>query len=76
MKEQEVIAWTKTLKAGDTVGVFSGSTLVFSTAVESVTKSGRVVCAAGGTFKPNGDIYGRLGDQSRRIRPAPQQAGQ
>ncbi|WP_153785264.1 hypothetical protein [Pseudomonas sp. EMN2] len=76
MKEQEVIAWTGALKAGDAVGVFSGAKLVFNTTVESVTKSGRVVCAAGGTFKPNGEIYGRLADQSRRIRPAPQKIGQ
>lgn len=73
MKEHEVMAWTATLKVGDMVAVLSGSKLIFESKVESVTKSGRVVCSPGGTFKPNGMICGRLADQSRRIRPAPRQ---
>lgn len=69
MQQAEVERWVSTLKAGDEVGVFSGSRLLFKTKVAKRTPSGRVVCEPGGTFKSNGDIHGRLADQDRRLRP-------
>lgn len=69
MQKAEVEHWMSTLKAGDEVGVYTGSRLLFKTTVAKRTPSGRVVCAVGGTFKPCGDIHGRLADQDRRLRP-------
>lgn len=69
MQKAEVERWISTLKAGDEVGVYTGSRLLFKTSVAKRTPSGRVVCEPGGTFKPCGDIHGRLSDQDRRLRP-------
>lgn len=69
MQKAEVERWISTLKAGDEVGVYTGSRLLFKTRVAKRTPSGRVFCEPGGTFKPCGGIHGRLSDQDRRLRP-------
>jgi hypothetical protein len=69
-----VTEWVSRLVAGECVGVYSGSKLLFEAKIIRVTPTGMVVCEPGGTFKPSGHIHGRLADQSRRIRPLPVEA--
>ncbi len=69
MLKAEVEQWMTTLSVGDEVGVFAGSRMLFKTKVIKRTPSGRVVCEPGGTFKPTGEIHGRLADQDRCLRP-------
>ncbi|NVL49865.1 hypothetical protein F2S72_08945 [Pseudomonas syringae pv. actinidiae] len=72
MNQAAVSAWIETLKPGDTVGVFTGSRLDFRSKVVRKTASGMIVCKPGGTFKASGYPHGRLADQARVIRPAPE----
>ncbi|MPQ69498.1 hypothetical protein [Pseudomonas sp. MWU12-2323] len=69
MQQAEVEQWVSTLSAGDEVGVFVGSRLLFKSSVTKRTPTGMVVVEPGGTFKSNGEVHGRLADQSRRLRP-------
>lgn len=69
MRQADVEKWIGELKAGDEVGVFSGSRLLFKSKVAKRTPSGRVVCEPDGTFKASGDILDLLADHDRRIRP-------
>lgn len=74
MKQIAVNDWVARLVKGEKVGVYSGSTFLFSSTVIRFTPTGFVIVEPGGTFKPNGGVHGRLADQSRRIRPLPIEA--
>ncbi|MBI6883074.1 hypothetical protein [Pseudomonas putida] len=69
MNEAQATEWIASLKPGDKIGVYSGSQLVMETSVDRKTSSGRVVCQTGAVFLPNGEIFGKFSDKSRRIRP-------
>lgn len=69
MNSLQAQEWTQTLGKGDKVGVYSGQIFVYATTVSKRTPSGRIVCEPGGTFLPDGEIFGAMADKSRRIRP-------
>lgn len=69
MRASEMIEWTKSLKKGDTVGIYQHSKQIATSTVERITPSGRVIIAGGSTYLPNGSIFGKMADIARSIRP-------
>jgi hypothetical protein len=64
--------WTQSLKAGQNIGVYSGTKLLKSEVVSRRTLFGRIVCESGSIFLGDGSFYGSRARQASLYGPLEQ----
>lgn len=68
----KVFQWTQSLKAGQNIGVYSGTKLLKSEVVSRRTLFGRIVCESGSIFFSGGSFYGSRFKQTKLYGPLEQ----